>query len=363
MKLLFWQHNQPTDFQSCYKRWKRHEQKTCENQNRSRKRKSNTSFFARRKSAINFAKTWKILKKNLVKEIASRTQNFFSVEKNDSDIINLSFRGRKRRKEKRDTRKKERNAKFLWGERTFFSVALSWFMVFSLNVSYLNASLSMCPIRLFMNRADSIVEAAPNTSASMTSRPASTTSTWVMYGTGKSTNIQLNECKIFWCPQKIYLRRKNGFRKIFRVVKNGRNIQTHDIYVLYTGNVLCISVIVNKLKTCLLTADRPFHWGLDSVNTKIFPLEPLLISSKEKRAFFVWSTDRVHIMSRVEWSGGGFLSYSITRQVFAWLSWRRRANNIFRKEKRAPCESHVRIKPVTTRRDTSRKTTKAENEN
>ena len=52
--------------------------------------------------------------------------------------------------------------------------------------SYLNASLSMWPIRLFINLADSIVEATPKTSASNDSSPASTTSTWVMYGTGKS---------------------------------------------------------------------------------------------------------------------------------------------------------------------------------
>ncbi len=51
---------------------------------------------------------------------------------------------------------------------------------------YLNASSSMCAILLFMNLADSMVDAVAITSDSSDSSPEDTTSTWVIYGTGKS---------------------------------------------------------------------------------------------------------------------------------------------------------------------------------
>ena len=50
----------------------------------------------------------------------------------------------------------------------------------------LNASASIWVIRLFMNLADSTVDAALRTSLSMERRPASTMSTCVRYGVGKS---------------------------------------------------------------------------------------------------------------------------------------------------------------------------------
>ncbi len=56
---------------------------------------------------------------------------------------------------------------------------------------YLNASLSMWPILLFMNLADSMEVAEARTSASSDSSCPETTSTCVMYGTGKSEAKQI----------------------------------------------------------------------------------------------------------------------------------------------------------------------------
>ena len=65
----------------------------------------------------------------------------------------------------------------------------------------LNASASMCVIRLFMNLADSTVEAALRTSLSMERRPASTMSTCVRYGVGKS------ERRESWPPASTRIKR------------------------------------------------------------------------------------------------------------------------------------------------------------
>ena len=50
----------------------------------------------------------------------------------------------------------------------------------------------MWVIRLFMNLADSTVDAALRTSLSMERRPASTMSTCVRYGVGKSETFAVN---------------------------------------------------------------------------------------------------------------------------------------------------------------------------
>ena len=60
-------------------------------------------------------------------------------------------------------------------------------------LTYLNASASMWVIRLFMNLADSTVDAALRTSLSMERRPASTMSTCVRYGVGKSETCVATE--------------------------------------------------------------------------------------------------------------------------------------------------------------------------